>query len=26
VAQGFHFSAPMPADSFKQWAQAWARA
>jgi diguanylate cyclase len=25
VAQGFHFSAPMPADSFKQWAQAWAR-
>ena len=26
VAQGFHFSAPVPADSFKQWTEAWARA
>ena len=26
VAQGFHFSAPMPAESFKEWAHAWARA
>jgi diguanylate cyclase (GGDEF)-like protein len=26
VAQGHHFSAPIPADSFKQWTQAWARA
>jgi diguanylate cyclase (GGDEF)-like protein len=25
VAQGFHFSAPMPAESFKAWTQAWAR-
>jgi EAL domain-containing protein (putative c-di-GMP-specific phosphodiesterase class I) len=26
VAQGFHFSAPIPADAFKHWMQAWARA
>lgn len=26
VAQGFHFSAPIPADTFKDWTQAWARA
>jgi len=25
VAQGFHFSAPISADSFKEWTQAWAR-
>jgi len=25
VAQGFHFSAPMPAESFKQWTHAWAQ-
>jgi diguanylate cyclase (GGDEF)-like protein len=25
VAQGFHFSAPIPADAFAEWTQAWAR-
>jgi CheY-like chemotaxis protein len=24
VAQGYHFSAPVPADSFKDWTRAWA--
>ncbi|HEY8823535.1 MAG TPA: EAL domain-containing protein [Candidatus Limnocylindria bacterium] len=26
VAQGFHFSAPIPAESFKEWTQTWALA
>jgi sensor c-di-GMP phosphodiesterase-like protein len=26
VAQGFHFSAPLPAEAFKEWTQAWVRA
>ena len=26
VAQGFHFSAPMPAQSFKEWTETWGRA
>ncbi|HYU82085.1 MAG TPA: EAL domain-containing protein, partial [Candidatus Polarisedimenticolia bacterium] len=26
VAQGFHFSAAMPAESFRPWTQMWARA
>lgn len=25
VAQGFHFGAPMPANSFREWTHAWAR-
>ena len=26
VAQGFHFSAPIPADSFEQWTKTWSHA
>ena len=25
VAQGYHFSAPVPAESFKEWTHAWVR-